>query len=56
MVAGVSEEWEGIRYSYGVWDGYVHTVTFKMDSLLHSIRNSAPCYMAAWIGGELGGK
>ena len=34
----------------------MYTVTFKMDSLLHSIGNSAPCYMAAWIGGEFGGE
>ena len=46
----------GDRDSQGVWDGYVYTVTFKMVSLLHSIGNSAPCYMAAWIGGEFGGE
>ena len=33
----------------------MYTVTFKMVSLLHSIGNSAPCYMAALIGGEFGG-
>ena len=26
------------------------------NNLLHSTRNSAQCYMAAWIGGEFGGE
>ena len=24
--------------------------------LLHSTENSAPCYVAAWMGGKFGGK
>ena len=49
----------GERDSQGVCDGHVHTAIFKMDNqkdLLHSTGNSAQCYVAAWMGGEFGGK
>ena len=32
---------------------YLKWITNK--DLLHSIGNSAQCYLAAWMGGELGG-
>ena len=41
----------------GSWDSHVGTTIFKMDNkeLLQSTQNSAQCYVAARMGGELGG-
>ena len=50
---------DGIRDSQGVWDGHVHTAMFKMITnkhLLYGTWNSAPCCVAAWMGGEFGGE
>ena len=47
------------RDSSGVWDGHVYTAKSKMDNqqdLLYIMKNSAPCYVEAWMGGELGGE
>ena len=43
----------------GVWDHmytllYLKWITHK--DLLYSTRNSAQCYVAAWMGGEFGGE
>ena len=43
----------------GVWDGHVYTAKSKIDNqqdLLYSTKNSAPCYVEAWMGGEFGGE
>ena len=43
MVTGVGEGWQR-RNRFGVWDWYVYTVTFQIDSskyLLYSTGNSA---------------
>ena len=45
------------RDSYGVQDGHAHTAIFKMDNQqgpLYSTWNFAQCYVAAWMGGDLG--
>ena len=34
----------------------LHLKWITNKGLLHSARNSAQCYVAAWTGGELGGK
>ena len=47
------------RDSWGIWDGHVHTVILKMGNqqgLIVERRNSASCYVAAWMGGEFGGR
>ena len=60
LVAGVAGGGRGKirgRDSYGVWDGQVHTVIFKMDNQkgpVYSTGNSAQFYGAAWMGGEFG--
>ena len=39
----------------GVWDGLAHTALFKIHKQQGptvSTGNSAPCYTAAWMGGE----
>ena len=49
----------GVRDSWGVWEGHVHTGVFKMDNqqdLLYSIWNSAQCYVPAWMGRGFGGE
>ena len=47
------------RDTWGVWDHmytllYLKWITHK--DLLYSTRNSAQCYVAAWMGGEFGGE
>ena len=45
------------RDSWGLWDGHVHSVIFKMENqkdLLYSTGNSARRYAAALMGGEFG--
>ena len=45
----------GGRDSLGVWDGHVHTATFKMRKQQRptdSTENSAQGSMAAWTGAE----
>ena len=47
------------RDSWGVSDGCVHTATFKVGNQRGpaiSTGNSAQCHVAAWMGGEFGGK
>ena len=47
------------RDSQGVGDGHVHTAIFKIDNQQgHSVytRNSARCYVPAWMGGEFEGE
>ena len=48
------------RDSEGVWDGYVHTVIFKMDNQQgpaeYRTWNSDQCYVAAWMGRKFGGE
>ena len=47
------------RDSQGVGDGHVHTAIFKIDNQQgHSVytRNSAQCYVPAWMGGEFEGE
>ena len=47
--SGQCEGKDGGRESSGVWDGHVHRLY-----LLYSTWNSAQCYVAAWMGGDLG--
>ena len=47
----------GIKFGYGILDRHVHTAKFKVitnKDLVQSTRNSAQCYVAAWMGAELG--
>ena len=47
----------GGRDSEGVWEGHVHTAVFKTDNQQgpkDSTGDSAQCYVAAWMGGDLG--
>ena len=57
----------GGRDSWGVWDGHCHTLLYLKytllylkwiinKDLLYITRNYAQCYVAAWMGGELGGE
>ena len=49
----------GGRVSQGGLDGCVHIAVFKMENQqgpIVSMGNSAQCYVAAWMGGELGGE
>ena len=44
---------------WGVSDGHVHTAIFKVGNQhgpAISTGNSAQCHVAAWMGGEFGGK
>ena len=46
---------DGGRDCWGVWDGHVHTVIFKVDNqqgLQYETGKSARCYVAAWMGRE----
>ena len=43
--------------SQGTWDQHEHTALFEMENQQGptvSSGNSAQCYMAAWMGGEIG--
>ena len=57
MVAGGKDRG---RASQGFGDGHEHTAVFKTDNqqdpsvLLYNTGNSAPCYVAAWVGGKFG--
>ena len=46
------------RDNYGVWDGYVHPDTFKVDnqqgSAVEHIERTLLSDVAAWLGGEFG--
>ena len=46
------------RDSQGVWDGHGHTAVFNMENqqgpAVQHRELSAPCHVAAWLGGEFG--
>ena len=45
--------------SQGAWDQHEHTALFEMENQQGptvSSGNSAQCYIAAWMGGEIGGE
>ena len=50
----------GGRDSQGVWDGHGHTAVFNMENqqgpAVQHRELSAPCHVAAWLGGEFGGE
>ena len=55
---GVGKGWrEGIVKRFGV-DMYtlLYLKWITSKDLLYTTRNSAQCYMAAWMGGEFGGE
>ena len=42
-----------------VWDPHAHMAVFRMETskdLPYRTGNSAQCYRAVWMGGELGGE
>ena len=50
---------DGGRESQGVWDGHGHTAGFNVENQhgpAGQHRDSAPCHVAAWMGGEFGGE
>ena len=46
------------RDSQGLWDGHVHTAIFKTEPTRNYCiaHNSAQCYVATWMGGEVWGR
>ena len=49
----------GERDSWGVWEGHVHSVVFKMDNQQGPIvqhMELSQWYVAAWMGGKFGGE